>query len=102
MGDQTLSAIYTSAKKINVHVRKSVLSSVCKPRPFSAAEDYVRVCIEYKLIVVTHPKTVHAPFSGQNSTVKWKFSGRCGVLLSLSVGENPEEAFDSYSTLLTE
>lgn len=101
MADQTLSAIYTSAKKVNVQARKSVLSSVCKPPPFSAAEDYVHVCIEYKLIVVTHPKMVHAR-TGQNSTVKWKFSGRCGVLLSLSVGENPEEAFKSYSTLLTE
>lgn len=48
---------------------KSVLSSVCRPRPFSAAEDYVHVCIEYKLIIVTHPQTVHAQFSGQNSTV---------------------------------
>lgn len=72
--------------------------SVCKARPFSAAKDYAHVCIEYKLITVTHSEAVHASFSGRNSIVKWKFS----VLLSLSFGKNSEEAFVSYSSLLTE
>lgn len=54
--------------------------------------------MEHKLITVTHSEAVHASFSGRNSIVKWKFS----VLLSLSFGENSEEAFVSYSSLLTE
>lgn len=51
----------------------NVFSHPQSARPFSAAKDYAHVCIEYKLIIVTHSETVHASFPDRNSIFKWKF-----------------------------